>query len=291
MDSFCDGVPPMAGDWIKMRVDLYDNNKVWLLSANLGLDEFSVIGRLHRIWSWADKNTKDGTLRATEAMIDRLADKEGFAKALMDVGWLKVEGENTTFPNFDRHNGDSAKKRATEAERKRTERLCPQKTGQDADKTRTDGGQKADKSRTKRGPEKRRGEESTEETKGEESPLTPSCSEPQAASEPPAVFPVFETVGRADDPKRWELTEEHVKELGEAYPAVDVWAEARRAWQWVKDKPQNRKTFRGMAEFLHRWMRKEQDRGGGRQLAFPSRVAESLDDRLLVAHRALRESR
>jgi len=153
----------VAGDWIKMRVDLSDNNKVWLLSANLNIDTFSVVGRLHRLWSWADKNTKDGTLRATEAMVDRVVDFPGFAKALVDIQWLVVDGESITFPEFDRHNGQSAKKRAQEAERKRVERSCPQKSGQKADAERTEIGQIEDKTRTREEKSQSRGEHSSDD--------------------------------------------------------------------------------------------------------------------------------
>lgn len=157
----------MAGDWIKMRVDLSDNNKVWLLSANLNLDTFAIVGRLHRLWSWADKNTKDGTLRATEAMVDRVVEHPGFAKALVDIQWLIVDGEKITFPEFDRHNGQSAKKRAREQERKRVTRTCPQKLGQKADAERTESGHEADKTRT-------REEKSREETSSsDEAPPNP----------------------------------------------------------------------------------------------------------------------
>ncbi|EJF6164556.1 hypothetical protein M8W81_004519, partial [Salmonella enterica] len=43
--------------------------------------------------------------------IDRIGFMPGFADALIQVGWLRSEGSILIFPNFDRHNGKSSKKR------------------------------------------------------------------------------------------------------------------------------------------------------------------------------------
>lgn len=50
----------MAGDWIKMRSDLSDDPAVFKIAGALNLDRFSVIGRLHAFWAWADKHAVDG---------------------------------------------------------------------------------------------------------------------------------------------------------------------------------------------------------------------------------------
>ena len=44
----------MAGDWIKMRVDLNEDPAVVGMAIALDTDEHSVVGRLHKLWSWAD---------------------------------------------------------------------------------------------------------------------------------------------------------------------------------------------------------------------------------------------
>ena len=108
----------MAGDWIKMRNDLADDPAVIKIAARLNLDEFAVVGRLHRLWSWADRQTTDGNaLGVTEAWIDRYTSTPGFTAALIAVGWLTLSGDGITFPKFGRHNGESAKKRALTAKR------------------------------------------------------------------------------------------------------------------------------------------------------------------------------
>ena len=113
----------MAGDWIKMRCDLAEDPSVIKMAAALDLDEFAVVGRLHRLWSWADTHTIDGqTDGVTVAWIDRFVALKGFAEAMQDAGWLIVDADQIAFPGFDRHNGQSAKKRAMNTLRQRQSR-------------------------------------------------------------------------------------------------------------------------------------------------------------------------
>jgi hypothetical protein len=113
----------MSGDWIKMRVDLADDPAVIEMAAVLGLDEYGVTGRLHKLWSWADKHCADGHAKSvTFVWIDRFIGNDGFAVAMQNVGWLAQTGTGTRFPRFDRHNGENAKKRAEARERQRLAR-------------------------------------------------------------------------------------------------------------------------------------------------------------------------
>jgi hypothetical protein len=112
----------MAGDWIKMRTDLHDDPSVVSISQDLSLDEFAVIGRLHRIWSWFDSQSRDGNARGvTVFVLDRLVSAPGFAEAMKKAGWLTVSGRGIAIPNFDRHNGQTGKARALA--RKRQDKL------------------------------------------------------------------------------------------------------------------------------------------------------------------------
>lgn len=54
--------------------------------------------------------------------------------------------------------------------------------------------------------------------------------------------------------REWMLTQEKLREYQEAYPELDVVGEFRRALQWVKTNPENRKTAGGMPRFLTRWL-------------------------------------
>ncbi len=113
----------MAGDWIKMRTDLAEDPAVIDIAEVLGIDEDTVVGKLHRLWSWADSQSRDGhTNGVTQKWIDKKLHCEGFAKAMVSVQWLVIENCGISFPNFDRHNGETAKVRATATKRKQKQR-------------------------------------------------------------------------------------------------------------------------------------------------------------------------
>ena len=113
----------MAGDWIKLRIDLHEDPAVIAIAADLRISELEVVGCLYRIWAWADQQTTDGQLSGvTAAWLDRLIHRENFAAAMQKVGWLVIKKAGIQLPHFDRHNGKSAKERALNTERKRAER-------------------------------------------------------------------------------------------------------------------------------------------------------------------------
>ena len=76
-----------------MRTDLSEDPLVIAMAARLHVDEFSVVGRLHRIWSWADRQLTDGlALGVTTEWIDQYVRLQGFSNSLLEVGWLlKIE--------------------------------------------------------------------------------------------------------------------------------------------------------------------------------------------------------
>ena len=101
-----------------MRRDLRDDPSVIGIATITGLDEFSVVGRLHTLWSWADGQSRDGRdIPVTPALLDRYVAFVGFSDALKQVGWLRVGNGSVTFPHFERHNGVTAKTRAMGAMR------------------------------------------------------------------------------------------------------------------------------------------------------------------------------
>jgi len=106
----------MSGDWIKIEVCLPDKPEVWAMSESLNLDPDAVVGKLIRVWAWFDAHTDDGNAkRVTCAFIDRIISHQNFAKAMIDVGWLHQNDAGLMQPNFEKHNGESAKKRAEAA--------------------------------------------------------------------------------------------------------------------------------------------------------------------------------
>jgi hypothetical protein len=108
----------MAGDWIKLRHDLPEDPAVISIAAALGIEEDCVVGKLHRFWSWADRQTVDGNATSvTVAWLDRYVGVAGFAQALVEVGWLTTTSEGLRVPKFEKHISESAKRRALGARR------------------------------------------------------------------------------------------------------------------------------------------------------------------------------
>jgi hypothetical protein len=108
----------MAGDWIAIRCDLATEPEVIAIADATGLDEFSVVGRLHRLWSWANRHTTDGNARSvTFSWIDRYLQHNGFAQAMQAARWLEMTSEGVTIPHFDRFNSQSGKQRLLTAKR------------------------------------------------------------------------------------------------------------------------------------------------------------------------------
>ncbi len=117
----------MAGDWIQMRTCLADEPEVVAIADACELDEHAVVGRLHCLWSWANIHTESGnaacvTGNAALRFIDRKVGVQGFAEAMIAVGWLCVDDGGITFPKFEIHNSSAAKTRAKTRERVRKHR-------------------------------------------------------------------------------------------------------------------------------------------------------------------------
>jgi len=108
----------MAGDWIKIEHATPDKPEVDTMANRLGIDPDAVVGKLIRLWIWADQQSIDGNaLSVTDSFIDRRTFCAGFADALRQVGWLEGRDGRLSIPNFDRHNGQSSKQRALTARR------------------------------------------------------------------------------------------------------------------------------------------------------------------------------
>lgn len=114
----------MAGDWIKLRIDLQSHPKVVRILSATRSDKFRVIGGLHAVWSVFDLHSEDGSLKGyTPEALDHVIGWDGFARAMEAVGWLLFDGlETLTLPEFGEHNGQSAKRRAEDQKRKRDSR-------------------------------------------------------------------------------------------------------------------------------------------------------------------------
>lgn len=108
----------MAGDWIKMRGNLWDDPRVSRLVDETDSSEAAVIGALYWLWATADQHTADGVMPGlTLKGIDRKTGVKGFAQALCDINWLEAVADGVQIVAFEEHNGASAKKRCQTAKR------------------------------------------------------------------------------------------------------------------------------------------------------------------------------
>ncbi len=149
----------MAGDWLKMRHDLVDDPAVIALARLEDVrDEMDAVGRLHKFWSWCDRQTSDGCLGSVPlAWVDGYVGVAGFGQTLVDEHWLTVNNGTLAIPKFDKHMSQCAKKRALDASRKQKSRSIASATS--PEKVRTMSAPQTDKSVTRE--EKRREEKKT----------------------------------------------------------------------------------------------------------------------------------
>lgn len=172
----------MAGDWIKMRGNLWDDPRVSKLCDLTDQGEAAIVGALYWLWAAADQHTEDGVMPGlTLRQIDRKTGVQGFGAALCDVGWLADHPEGVRIIKFEEHNGASAKRRCAEAQRKANARNV---SASDADTTRTESGRGADEIRqvAELEIEKRREEQKKEDP--------PAARVPRTTRKCPASFVV-----------------------------------------------------------------------------------------------------
>lgn len=109
----------MAGDWLKFEVNTPEKPEVLAITIAMGWDDPDLtVGKLLRVWRWFDQHTEEGNAEnVTPALLDRIIGVTGFCQAMANVGWLSIEDDGVRLPNFDRHNGKTAKNRSLTAKR------------------------------------------------------------------------------------------------------------------------------------------------------------------------------
>lgn len=245
----------MAGEWLKMECATPDKPEVFAITAAMGWDDPDLtVGKLFRVWRWFDQQTTDGNARGvTAALLDRIAGATGFAKAMLDVGWLTITETGVELPNFDKHNGATAKSRAQTAKRVANHRS-------NADGNDNCNGQSVTGALAR--------EEKKRKERKEEVPS--SLPEDQVAFE----FPL-------NDGSAYQLSNDQVTEFVELYPAVNVDAELRACLGWNRSNPKKRKTRTGILKHINGWLAGKQDSPANGARASPSSRPPKFDP---VAH-------
>jgi uncharacterized phage protein (TIGR02220 family) len=106
--------------WLKVETHTPDKPEIFDISLQLNITPDDAFGKCFRIWAWFDSHTTNGKsngIGVSWPLLDRLIGVTGFAEAMHLVGWLDGECDDCYIPNFDRHNGESAKTRALTAKR------------------------------------------------------------------------------------------------------------------------------------------------------------------------------
>ena len=203
----------------------------------LSMKHDEALGAVVRFWIWADTNTVDGSVTQVALRdLDALLSVPGLCGALAQVGWLKIDKDNDgiIIPKFERHNGESAKKRALNAERQAKWRNAH-----------------VDASVTLEAlPEKRR--EDIKET---------SAPKNCAASKSVDNSTILESLP-LNDGTEFHVRQSLVAELSPLYPAVDVPATVREMKGWLVLNESRRKTKRGVKSFIGKWLQGEQEKHG-----------------------------
>lgn len=133
----------MAGEWIKMRTNLWDDPRVSHLCDLVAQPEAMVVGGLYWLWSMADEHSEDGVLPGmTLRAIDRKTGVAGLGDALVQIGWLAEVDGGIEVVKFSEHNGVSAKRRCQDAQRKAAVR---NPSASQADKNQTPTGAREEK--------------------------------------------------------------------------------------------------------------------------------------------------
>lgn len=143
----------MAGEWIPIRVDLFDCPQVVRILSELCPETVldmservrrtsEIVGALVRMWSLFDRYTEDGILRGyTVSVLDQIVGLPGFANAAACVGWLQINSNSLEMPEFSKYLSTTAKSRMKDAQRKKASRaaseICPQNVREKSDQNRT----------------------------------------------------------------------------------------------------------------------------------------------------------
>ena len=95
-------------------------------------------------------------------------------------------------------------------------------------------------------------------------------------------------------PHTWWLTRTQLHEWTALYPGLDVLAEMRKAYSWIRATPTRRKTAKGMPRFLVNWLNSATDKGPPRasgRVEVQGKGAQTADafDRMGERLEALRE--
>ena len=106
--------------WIKVETHTPEKNELRHIAKRCGCTKAEAFLAFFRLFVWLDEETEDGHVDFfTLADADEIGGLNGFGEALQEVRWITFGPTGAVVSNWDRHNGQSAKKRCLAAERNR----------------------------------------------------------------------------------------------------------------------------------------------------------------------------
>ncbi len=219
----------MAGDWLPIRLDLWDDPRIVRLARALDCGRAAAVGACVRLWATADNYSADGSLNGYDvATIDALVGIDGFAMALASVGWLTIESDRVIVPDFEKWCSRGAKRRLSDNRRKADARKLS--------------ASRAEKKRTKSGPQdcgqKSGPQNRTEQERTGHSEVVDSFSEHggmqggNAADDWAAVVSEVFDVGVNDAAAAVHEAQLRGATLADVRELVTFWAEAPERWDY-----------------------------------------------------------
>jgi hypothetical protein len=89
----------------------------------LGADRLRTIGGLFAVWCLFDEQTIDGHLpHYTPTILDEMVGLPGITESMISVGWIQATPQGLIAVDFEKHNGQTAKRRASDSVRKMSAR-------------------------------------------------------------------------------------------------------------------------------------------------------------------------
>ena len=106
--------------WIKIETHTPEKAEIRHIARLCHCTKAEAFLAFFRVFVWLDEQTEDGHVDFfTAADADEIAGLEGFGDALQEVRWITFGPTGAVVANWERHNGQSAKRRCLDAERKR----------------------------------------------------------------------------------------------------------------------------------------------------------------------------
>jgi hypothetical protein len=106
--------------WIKVETHTPDKAEIRHIARLCRCTKAEAFLAFFRVFVWLDEQTEDGQVDFfTADDADEIAQLKGFGEALQEVRWITFGPTGAVVANWDRHNGQSAKRRCLDAERSR----------------------------------------------------------------------------------------------------------------------------------------------------------------------------